>query len=94
MDQTIINWFLAGFGGLIGFMLTALWQIVKGLQNADARLAEKVASIEILVAGSYITRPEFDRVNRAMKENFDDAISALFKKLDKIDDKLDRKADK
>lgn len=34
MDQTIINWLLAGFSGLIGFLLNAVWQAVKDLQTA------------------------------------------------------------
>lgn len=45
MDQTIINWLLSGFGALIGFLLNAVWQAVKDLQRADAKLAEKVAEI-------------------------------------------------
>lgn len=83
MDQTIINWLLAGFGALIGFMLNAVWQAVKDLQAADVNLTKKVAEIEVLVAGDYLRR-----------EDFTHTVEALFKKLDKIEDKLDRKVDK
>jgi len=83
MDQTIINWLLAGFGTLIGFLLNAVWQAVKDLQTADKVLAEKVGSIEVLVAGAYVKKDEFT-----------DTVKALFAKLDKIEDKIDRKADK
>lgn len=83
MDQTIINWLLAGFGALIGFMLNAVWQAVKDLQAADTNLTKKVAEIEVLVAGDYLRR-----------EDFTHTVEALFKKLDKIEDKLDKKADK
>lgn len=83
MDQTIINWLLAGFGALIGFLLNAVWQAVKDLQAADTKLAAKVAEIEILVAGDYLRRDDFQHT-----------VEALFKKLDKIEDKLDKKADK
>jgi len=83
MDQTIINWLLSGFGALIGFLLNAVWQAVKDLQRADARLAEKVAEIEVLVAGDYVKRDDFAELSRA-----------LFAKLDKIEDKLDKKVDK
>lgn len=83
MDQTIINWLLAGFGALIGFLLNAVWQAVKDLQSADTKLAAKVAEIEILVAGDYLRRDDFTHT-----------VEALFKKLDKIEDKLDKKADK
>lgn len=83
MDQTIINWLLAGFGALIGFLLKAMWQAVKDLQTADKVLADKVGSIEVLVAGAYVK-----------KDDFAHTIEALFKKLDKIEDKLDKKVDK
>ncbi len=83
MDQTIINWLLAGFGCLIGFLLNAVWQAVKDLHDADKELADKVSSIEVLVAGAYVK-----------KDDFTDSIRALFAKLDKIEDKLDKKADK
>ena len=83
MDQTIINWLLAGFGALIGFLLNAVWQAVKDLQTADKVLAEKVGNIEVLVAGAYVKKDEFT-----------DTVKALFAKLDKIEDKIDRKADK
>lgn len=83
MDQTIINWLLAGFGALIGFLLNAVWLAVKDLQSADTKLAAKVAEIEVLVAGDYLRRDDFTHT-----------VAALFKKLDKIEDKLDKKADK
>lgn len=83
MDQVIINWLLAGFGTLIGFLLNAVWQAVKDLQKADTTLADKVGKIEVLVAGAYVKRDEFDR-----------ALNRLFEKLDHIEAKIDKKADK
>jgi len=83
MDQTIVNLMLAGFGGLIGFLLNAVWQAVKDLQVADKELTNKVSEIEVLVAGAYVK-----------KEEFSTAVTALFTKLDRIEDKIDKKADK
>lgn len=83
MDQTIINWLLGGFGALIGFLLNAVWQAVKDLQKSDQALVQKVGELEVLVAGDYVR-----------KEELQDSIKALFAKLDKIEDKIDRKADK
>ena len=83
MDQALVNWLLAGFGGLIGFLLNVVWQAVKDLQKADKVLAERVGEIEVLVAGSYITKTDFTQVT-----------DAIFRKLDRIEDKLDSKADK
>ena len=50
--------------------------------DLSARLADRVQAIEVLVAGSYIRRDEFERLS-----------SAIFAKLDKIEGKLDRKTD-
>lgn len=61
MDQALFNWLLAGFGGLIGFLLNVVWQAVKDLQKADKVLAERVGEIEVLVAGSYITRTDIHK---------------------------------
>lgn len=83
MDQSLVNWLLAGFGALIGFLLNAVWQAVKDLQKSDKEIAAKVAEIEVLVAGDYVKKNEFQ-----------DNIKALFAKLDKIEDKIDRKVDK
>jgi hypothetical protein len=83
MEQTVINWLLGGFGALIGFVLAVVWQELKDLKNQDIKLAEKVSAIETLVAGKYVTREEFST-----------HMDALFRKLDRIDEKLDKKADK
>ena len=83
MDQNIINWIIAILGGLAGFVLKAVWDGVKDLQAADKCLMDKVASIEVLIAGDYLRRDEFNTLS-----------NIIFLKLDKIMDKLDAKADK
>tara|TARA_R110000803_G_scaffold200711_2_gene265225 strand:- start:2289 stop:2540 length:252 start_codon:yes stop_codon:yes gene_type:complete len=83
MEQELINWLVGGFGALAGFLIKVMWEAVKDLQSADVELTSKLNSIEVLVAGNYISRDEFDKV-----------ISRLFLKLDVIDDKLTRKADR
>lgn len=83
MSQDIINWLLGGFGALLGYILKVVWDGLKDLQTADKNLADKVASIEVLVAGDYVKKDELNM-----------AVSALFTKLDRIEDKLDKKMDK
>ena len=82
-DQMLINIIIAVIGAFGGFIIRTLWEAVKDLQASDKALADKVGGIEILVAGNYITRPEFKGT-----------IDAMFSKLDKIADKIDSKADK
>jgi hypothetical protein len=83
MDQTLFNIAVTVSGFLGGWWLKVLWDAVKDLQSADKVLVEKVNSIEILVAGNYMTKSDFDKIG-----------AAIFAKLDKIEDKLDRKVDK
>jgi len=83
MEQTIYNWAFGLLNLVFGFFLKAIWDSYKELKVTDMTLAEKVNGIEILVAGNYVKKDDFDR--------FTDAI---FSKLDKISDKLDNKADK
>lgn len=82
-SQMTFNAVLAISSSIIGWYLNAVWRSVKELQDTDNKLADKVQAIEILVAGTYLKREEVHGM-----------MEALFKKLDKIEDKLDRKADK
>jgi len=60
-----------------------MWESLNELRSADARLTEKVQAIEVLVAGNYVTKSDLNVLTEA-----------LFKKLDRIESKVDNKADK
>ena len=81
--QEFYNWILTGFSAVLGFLLHSVWEAVKDLQKADAELTKRVGEIEVLVAGNYVTRQEFSNT-----------VDALFRKLDKIEEKIDKKADR
>lgn len=83
MNQDFLNWAFGIFNLVLGGFIKAMWDSYKELKKVDAQLAEKVNQIEILVAGQYVKRDDFDKV-----------ANALFVKLDKISDKLDNKADR
>ena len=70
-------------GVLGGWVLNTVWSAVKDLQTADKELAEKVGQIEVLVAGRYVTREEFNTT-----------LSQVFIKLDTIIDIVSQKADR
>lgn len=79
MEQTFINWLYGIATLLITAVVKWLWIAHKDLQATDKELAEKVSKIEILVAGQYITREEFER-----------AIQRIFDKLDHIEAKIQK----
>lgn len=83
MDQQFVNWLMGAFGALLGFLLKTVWDAVKDLQVADKDLAEKVKEIQILVAGTYVTKTELSQV-----------MDRVLNQLDRIEHKLDGKADK
>ena len=83
MEQTIVNWVLTAAGTILGFLLNSVWQAVKDLQTADKQLADKLATIEVLVAGEYVRKEDFERT-----------IQRLFEKLDHMEEKFDRKMEK
>lgn len=66
-----------------GYVLKSINDTLRDLQSADTTLAEKVQDIQVLVAGQYVTHADLEKM-----------INAVFNKLDKIEDKIDKKADK
>ena len=66
-----------------GWVLNSLRDSIRALQKADTDLTTKVQAIEVLVAGHYVKRDDLDQLSKA-----------IFNKLDRIEDKLDSKADR
>ena len=77
MEQHFWNWLFGAANIVIGAVLKWVWDAHKELRDADKELAEKVSKMEVLVAGQYITREEFDR-----------AVQRIFDKLDHIEMKI------
>lgn len=81
-----INILLAIAAFWFGWWIRVIWTSLAELRNADAdlravdaKLIDRVQAVEVLVAGNYVTRNEF---------------GVLFHKLDNIEAKIDKKADK
>lgn len=83
MTQELFNIVVGVAGALGGWWLKIIHESMKELAVQDQKLAEKVSKVEVLVAGTYVKRDEFDR-----------ALNRLFEKLDHIETKIDKKADK
>lgn len=81
--QILFNLSVGVMGVIGGWLLNVLWGSLKDLQQADKDLADKVAGIEVLVAGQYITRKEHT-----------DGLNVINMKLDRIQQTLSEKADR
>ena len=74
--QTIFNW-------LGGIVISGLGWFAKSTWVRQQAQSERVSALEVLVAGKYVTRDDYQRTSEAM-----------FAQLRRIEDKLDRKADR
>ena len=77
--QVLFDVAIGVIGVLGGWTLNTVWSAVKDLQEADKELAEKVGAIEVLVAGRYVTRDEFNST-----------LNQVFERLDRIRDLVAR----
>ena len=83
MDQSFINWLLGGVSGLLGALASLIFIGMRDLQKSQSRTDRRLSEIEVLVAGDYLKKQEFEKF-----------VDRVFVKLDSIDEKLDGKADK
>jgi hypothetical protein len=83
MDQSFLNWVFGIVNIALGAFMKVMWDSYRDLKKTDKELAEKVSNIEVLVAGQYVKRDDFNSVT-----------TQIFAKLDKILDKLEQKVDK
>jgi hypothetical protein len=88
--QMFVNSALGVIAFLGGIVMKVIWDAIaalrtslKEMRDEDTKLATKVQAIEVLVAGTYIKRDEFEKLSQA-----------LFNKLDRIMEKLDSKVDR
>jgi hypothetical protein len=83
MDQSFINWLLGGVSGLLGALASLIFIGMRDLQKSQSRTDRRLSEIEVLVAGDYLKKQEFEKF-----------VDRIMCKLDGIDEKIDRKADK
>lgn len=65
-SQFILNVLFGLISFLAGWIINVLWAALKDLQQADKELSDKVAQIEVLVAGDYIKKSDFERFSDAV----------------------------
>lgn len=79
----MFNLAMVAFGTLALFVLNSVWSRLGKLETSDNNLAQEISKLSILVAGEYAKRDEVEKLGEA-----------IFAKLDRIESKLDGKADK
>lgn len=83
MEQSVFNIAVGIAGAFGGFILKAIWDKTDKLERTDANLVKSVNELAIVVA-----------TLKAHHDEDSKKLDIIFEKLDKIDAKLDKKADK
>jgi hypothetical protein len=81
--QTLFNGAIALISFGLGFIVNRLFSSLDALREQDAVLTKEITGIRIALPTNYVTKPDM--------EGF---VNAIFKKLDVISNKLDKKVDK
>lgn len=81
--QWIVNVLFTLVGALGAYVLNSLQKEIKESKILNAILDNKIHLLEVLVAGQYVKKDELEKLS-----------VALFRKLDRIESKLDNKVDK
>ena len=81
--EQIVDILLSITAFALGWMLKVVWGAVQDLQAEDNEIIDRLGRVELFVAQRYVT-----------KEDMDKQISLLMAKLDRIENKLDTKADR
>ena len=71
------------FGAVMSGLVKAIWDSVKDLQYEDKKISNKLSEMQVLVAGDYVK-----------KEDFNALADKIFIKLDIITEKVVNKADR
>lgn len=75
---------------LIVALAVVVWHMIRRNSVAQSETARELAAYKLHVSENYSTKNDL----AGAVASFTKAVDAVFAKLDKIDDKLDRKADK
>ena len=85
--QRLLIWVIQVIGGAFG---TVLWLNFRDLKLKCETTAKELGNYKIHIAEQYVTQTELTKAI----DTFNRSIDAVFAKLDRIEDKLDGKADK
>lgn len=83
MDNALFQIVVGVAGAAVSFIAARILQAIRDLEHRIGQLNNKISELEVLVARQHVTHSQFNSVT-----------SAIFARIEKMDDKLDHKADK
>ena len=70
--QELFNVIFSVVGILMGWCLKVIWSTMSELRDSDKEMMEKMSRIEVLVAGSYVKREDYQKTMERLFERLDD----------------------
>lgn len=71
-SQELFNVVFSVAGVLIGWCLKVIWSTMSELRDSDKEMMEKMSRIEVLVAGSYVKREDYQKTMERLFERLDE----------------------
>lgn len=69
--QELFNVVFSVAGVLMGWCLKVIWSTMSELRDSDKEMMEKMSRIEVLVAGSYVKREDYQKTMERLFERID-----------------------
>ena len=76
ISQELYNIVVAVAGFFGGFLMYALWGLIKQLQTDDRALTLSIGNLEKIVIGDYVKRVEMDKMVHDMRTHFEQAMAS------------------
>jgi hypothetical protein len=92
--QTVINALFALTGALGGWILSSLSRSIRDLREDHKAHVHQLQGVQLVVAGDYVKKTELTELSAAIIHKIDQSDSAHTARLERIEGKLDKKADK
>lgn len=71
-SQELFNVIFSVAGVLMGWCLKVIWSTMSELRDSDKEILDKIARIEVLVAGSYVKREDYQKTMERLFERLDE----------------------
>lgn len=82
-EQTVFNAAVAIAGCLGGWALRVLWDSLKELQADNKQITRRVSEIEVLVAGAYVKKSDYQHDIDKIVHKLDNIASQMSGKVDR-----------
>lgn len=69
--QELFNVVFSVAGVLMGWCLKVIWSTMSELRDSDKEMMEKMSRIEVLVAGGYVKREDYQKTMERLFERID-----------------------